>query len=95
MTTTLSTVAERLNTAMDSVNLINSINTDASAEIAVYGMTQTEINKKVQRNVEHLETILAYDGSNDMPDIVSSSSSKKIDCSNAIITGKEYISANS
>ncbi len=89
------TVSECLTNATDSVNLINAINTDASAVNAVEGMNQTEINEVVQRNVDHLEIILAYDGSNDLPNIVGSSSSKKTDCTNAITTGKAYISANS
>ena len=92
------TVSEVLTAAIDSVNLINSINTDASAELAVEGMTQTEINELVQRNVDHLEIILAYapvDSDDDTPNVVGSSSSKKTDCTNAITTGKAYISSNS
>ena len=92
------TVSEVLTAAIDSVNLINSINTDASAEPHVEGMTQTEINIVVQKNVDHLETILAYapvDSDDDTPNVVGSSSSKKTDCTNAINTGKAYISANS
>ena len=89
------TVSECLTNAIDSVTLINSINTDASAESKVEGMNQTEINEVVQRNVDHLEVILAYDGSDDTPNIVGSSSSKKTDCTNAITTGKAYISSNS
>jgi hypothetical protein len=96
MTIEVQTVAQCLTNAMDSVNLINSINTDASAEPSVEGMTQAEINTVVQKNVDHLETILAYDGADEVhPNIVGSSSSKKTDCSNAITTGKAYISANS
>ncbi len=96
MTIEVQTVAQCLTNAMDSVNLINSINTDASAEPSVEGMTQAEINDVVDKNVRHLETILAYDGSNEVhPNIVGSSSSKKTDCSNAITTGKAYITANS
>ena len=93
---TAPTVAEVLTAGMDSVNLINSINTDASAEPHVEGMIQTEINDVVDKNVRHLETILAYDGSDEShPNIVGSSNSKKTDCSNAVTTGKAYISANS
>ena len=47
MTLSTQTVAECLTHAMDSVNLINSINTDASAEVMVQGMTQTEIQVKL------------------------------------------------
>ncbi len=89
------TVAECLTAGIDSVTLINSINTDASAEKAVEGMTQAEINEVVQKNVDHLEIILAYDGTDDLPNITGSSNSKKTDCTNAITTGKAYISANS
>jgi hypothetical protein len=52
----------------------------------------------VQRNVDHLETILLYepvDSDDDTPNVVGSSSSKKTDCSNAITKGKAYISSNS
>ncbi len=66
------TVSECLTNAIDSVTLINAINTDASAVDAVEGMNQTEINEVVQKNVDHLEIILAYDGSNDLPNIVGS-----------------------
>ena len=92
------TVSEVLTAAMDSVTLINAINTDASAVDAVEGMNQTEINEVVQRNVDHLEIILAYapvDSDDDTPNVVGSSSSKKTDCTNAITTGKAYISTNS
>ena len=92
------TVSEVLTAAMDSVTLINAINTDASAVSAVEGMEQSEINDMVQRNVDHLEIILAYapvDSDDDTPNVVGSSSSKKTDCTNAIATGKAYISANS
>jgi hypothetical protein len=42
-----------------------------------------------------LEIILAYDGSDDLPNVVGSSSSKKTNCTNGINTGKAYIAANS
>jgi hypothetical protein len=89
------TVSECLTAAMDSVNLINGVN-GGSWEVG--DMTQAEINEMVQRNVDHLETILAYapvDSDDDTPNIVGSSSSKKTDCTNAITTGKAYISSNS
>ena len=92
------TVSEVLTAAIDSVTLINAINTDASAVTAVEGMNQTEINEVVLRNVDHLEIILAYapvDSDDDTPNVVGSSSSKKTDCTNAITTGKAYISSNS
>ena len=97
------TVAECLTTGEDSVTLINDINTNGKKSVYVGGsaeadtttMTQAEINEMVQRNVDHLELILAYDGSNDTPDVKGSSSSKKTTCSGGVTTGKAYISANS
>ena len=89
------TVTECLNKAMDSVNLINGVN---GSSWNVEGMTQTEINEMVQRNVDHLEIILEYapvDSDDDTPNVKGSSSSKKTDCTNAITTGKAYISSNS
>ena len=94
----MATVTEVLTAATDSVTLINAIDADASAVNAVEGMTQDEINEVVQRNVDHLEIILAYepvDSDDDTPNVVGSSSSKKTTCSTAITTGKAYISANS
>lgn len=84
------TVSEVLTAATDSVTLINSINTDASAVDAVAGMTQIEINEVVQRNVDHLEIVLAYTD----PD-VAGSSDDKTSYNNAITTGKQYITDNS
>ena len=89
------TVSEVLTAAMDSVTLINGVN---AGTWNVEGMEQSEINDMVQRNVDHLEIILAYepvDSDDDTPNVVGSSSSKKTDCSNAITTGKAYISSNS
>ena len=88
------TVTECLNKAMDSVNLINGVN-GGSWEVGA--MTQSEINEMVQRNVDHLETILEYapvDSDDDTPNVKGSSSSKKTDCTNAITTAKSYISSN-
>ena len=87
------TVAECLTSATDSVTLINAINTDASSVDAVEGMNQTEINEIVQRNVDHLEIILAYDGENETPDVAGSSEDKS-SYTSAITTGKAYIAAN-
>ena len=83
------TVSEILTIAMDSVNLINSINTDAASEAAVDGLSQDEINDMVQRNVDHLEIVLAYTD----PD-VAGSSEDKTPYTTAIATGKAYIAAN-
>ena len=100
------TVAECLTAAEDSVTVINDINTngkksvyvDGSAEADTTTMTQAEINEMVQRNVDHLETILLYepvDSDDDTPNVKGSSSSKKTTCSGGVTTGKAYISANS
>ena len=93
------TVAEVLTAATDSVTVINDINSNGSdSEYVTEGSTQEEINELVQRNVDHLETILAYepvDSDDDTPNVKGSSSSKKTACSTAITTGKAYISANS
>ena len=89
------TVSEVLTAAMDSVTLINEVN---AGTWDVEGMEQSEINDMVQRNVGHLEIILAYepvDSDDDTPNVVGSSSSKKTDCTNAIATGNAYISSNS
>lgn len=90
------TVAECLTAAVDSATLITDINTNgANSTYIMPDLTQAEINEVVQRNVDHLEIILAYDGENDTPNVVGSSSSKKTTCSDAITTGNAYISANS
>jgi len=83
------TVAEVLTAATDSVTLINAINTDASSVEAVAGMTQSEINEVVQRNVDHLEIILEYTD----PDVKGSSDDKS-SYTGAVTTGKAYIAAN-
>ena len=99
------TVAEVLTAAEDSVTLINDINTNGKKSVYVGGsaeadtttMTQAEINEMVQRNVDHLETILLYepvDSDDDTPNVVGSSSSKKTTCSGGVTTGKAYIAAN-
>ncbi len=91
------TVSDVLTAATDSVTLINSINTDASSESSVDGMTQTEINDVVDKNVKHLETILAYapvDEDDDRPD-VAGSDVDKTSYTTAIATGKAYITDNS
>ena len=86
------TVTEVLTAATDSVTLINDIN---GGTHEVNTMTQAEINEMVQRNVDHLETILAYDSSmNGVPNIVDSSEDKS-SYTGAITTGKAYIADNS
>ena len=98
MTIEPNTVTSILLAGTDSVTLINSINTDASSEDAVNGMTQAEINEVVQANVDHLETILAYapvDSDDDTPNVAGAADSKKTTHVAAIATGKAYIAANS
>jgi hypothetical protein len=88
------TVEQVLTAATDSVTLINDIN---GGTHNVEGMTQEEINEMVQRNVKHLEIILAYapvDEDDETPDVVGDSSDKS-SYTDAIATGKTYISNNS
>ena len=91
------TVAEVLTAATDSVTLINDINSNGSdSEYVSEGSTQEEINDMVQRNVDHLEVILAYEPVNeddDTPDVAGSSEDKS-SYTTAITTGKAYIAAN-
>ena len=87
------TVSEVLTAATDSVTLINGVN---AGTWDVEGMEQSEINDMVQRNVDHLETVLAYapvDSDDDTPD-VAGSSEDKTSYTAAITTGKAYIAAN-
>jgi hypothetical protein len=89
----MQTVTEVLTAATDSVTLINDIN---GGTHDVNGMTQEEINDMVQRNVDHLEIILAYapvDEDDDTPDVAGSSVDKS-SYTTAIATGKAYIAAN-
>ena len=88
------TVAQVLTAATDSVTLINNIN-DGSMDLALASMTQAKINEMVQRNVDHLTTILSYDSSLEgVPNIVDSSEDKS-SYTTAITTGNTYISNNS
>jgi len=89
----MATVTEVLTAATDSVTLINEVN---GGSYYVTGMTQAEINDMVQRNVDHLETILAYAPVNEKdntPDVAGNSSDKS-SYTGAITTGKAYIAAN-
>ena len=83
----MQTVEQVLTAATDSVNLINGVN---AGTWGVVDMTQEEINDMVQRNVDHLEIILAYTE----PDVVGDSSDKT-PYTTAIATGKAYIEENS
>ena len=80
------TVTEVLTAATDSVNLINAINGGTHLYTE---KTQSELNVMVQRNVDHLETILAYTD----PD-VAGSSDDKTSYTTAITVGKQYITDN-
>ena len=77
-------VTQILSAATDSVDLINGVN-DGSWNVD--DMTQSEINDMVQRNVDHLEIILAYE------EVVADSSDKS-SYTDAVATGKAYIAAN-
>jgi hypothetical protein len=81
------TVTEVLTAGTDSVNLIDGVK---AGSWNVEGMTQSEINEMVQRNVDHLEIILEYTD----PD-VKGSSNDKTSYTTAITTGKTYITDNS
>ena len=90
----MQTVEQVLTAATDSVTLINDIN---GGTHDVNGMTQEEINEMVQRNVDHLELILAYEPSDEddeTPDVVGDSSDKS-SYTDAIATGNTYITDNS
>ena len=90
----MATVTEVLTAATDSVDLINAIDNGSHD---VEGVEQAEINDMVQRNVDHLELILAYAPVNeddDTPDVVGDSSDKS-SYTDAIATGNSYITDNS
>ena len=96
------TVAEVLAAATDSVTVITDINTNGNKSPYAGGKTdndgnavagdwsQDDINACVQRNVDHLETILEYTD----PDVKGSSDDKS-SYTGAVTTGKAYISSNS
>ena len=88
------TVTEVLTSATDSVSVINGIN---GGSWDVEGLTQSDINEEVQRNVDHLEIVLAYapvDSDDETPD-VAGSSDDKTSYTTAVATGKTYITNNS
>lgn len=82
----MKTLAEVLTAATDSVNIINDINNDVHL---LTDRTQAELNEIVQKNVDHLEIILAYTE----PDVVGSSDDKS-SYTTAIATGKQYLTDN-
>ena len=88
------TVTECLAAGTDSVNLIDGVK---AGSWDVTGMTQAEINEMVQRNVDHLSTILLYepvDSDDDTPDVAGAANSKKTTHVAAVTTGTDYIAAN-
>jgi len=88
------TVTECLAAGTDSVTLIDGVK---AGSWDVTGMTQAEINEMVQRNVDHLSTILLYepvDASDDTPDVKGAASNKKTTHVAAVTTGTDYIAAN-
>ncbi len=88
------TVSEVLTAATDSVTLINEVN---AGSYDVEGMEQSDINDMVQRNVDHIELVLAYapvDSDDDTPD-VAGSSDDKTSYTTAVATGNTYITDNS
>ena len=94
------TVSEWLTAATDSVTVINDINskglssTHISASDPSKGVTQADANARVKANVDHLTTILAYDGTGDTPNVKDASDDKS-SYTTAITTGNTYISNNS
>ena len=104
------TVTECLAAGSDSVTVINDINTNGNKSVHVGGYidadknavastkSQAKINEIMQRNVDHLEAILAYepvDLDDDTPDVKGAADSKKTTHVAAITTGKSYITSNS
>jgi hypothetical protein len=88
------TVTECLAAGTDSVTLIDGVK---AGTWYVEGMTQTEINEMVQRNVDHLSTILLYepvDSDDDTPDVKGAASNLKTTHVAAVTTGTDYIAAN-
>ena len=98
------TVTECLAAGTDSVTLINDVNTNGKKSTHVGGsaeadttMSQADINETVQRNVDHLSTILLYepvDASDDTPDVKGAAGSKKTTHVAAVTTGNAYIAEN-
>ena len=85
------TIAQVLTAATDSVTLINAINGGTEN---VTGLTQAQINEMVQRNVDHLSTILSYDLSMQGVPNIADASDDKSSYTTAITTGTDYIAAN-
>ena len=94
------TVSECLTAATDSVTVINDINSKGKASTHIVasdlskGVTQADANARVKANVDHLTTILAYDGTAETPNVKDASDNKS-SYTTAITTGNTYISNNS
>jgi hypothetical protein len=90
------TVTECLTAGTDSVTLITDINSNGSSSDRVSaGSTQAEINETVQRNVDHLSTILLYTATDSTPDIAGAASNLKTTHVAAVTMGNAYVAANS
>ena len=90
------TVTECLSAGADSVTLITDINTNGSSSDRVAPeATQAEINETVQRNVDHLSTILLYTATDSTPDIAGAASNLKTTHVAAVTLGNAYVAANS
>ncbi len=94
------TVSECLTAATDSVTVINDINSKGKASTHIVasdssaGVTQADANARVKANVDHLTLILAYDGTDETPNVKDASDDKS-SYTTAITTGNSYISSNS
>ena len=89
------TVTECLSAGADSVALIADINTSgSSSDYVAEGSTQAEINELMQRNVDHLSTILLYTATDSTPEIAGAASNLKTTHVAAVTTGTAYIAAN-
>ena len=94
------TVSECLTAATDSVTVINDINSKGKESKHIVasdlsaGVTQADANARVKANVDHLTLILAYDGTDETPNVKDASDDKS-SYTTAITTGNSYISSNS
>ena len=89
------TVTECLSSGADSVALINGINTDGASSDYAEGLeNQAAINELIQRNVDHLSTILLYTATDSTPEIAGAASNLKTTHVAAVTTGTAYIAAN-
>jgi hypothetical protein len=90
------TVTECLTAATDSVTLITDINSNGSSSDRVaVGVTQAEINEQVQRNVDHVSTILLYTATGSTPEIAGAASNLKTTHVAVVTMGNAYVAVNS